>query len=126
MPGGGAQMKMTDEVEAVMGGVRMGVNVDIKRTDGKWMVPALVVQINEWTARRCRAPAGGHHHTTRPPAALSPLLLRHNRKTNPTVASRNPHRKKSRSYGRCLDQPPCGAGCGDGLHFRPFFVTMKA
>ena len=28
-------MKMTDEVEAVMGGVRMGVNVDIKRTDGK-------------------------------------------------------------------------------------------
>jgi len=26
-------MKMTDEVEAVMGGVRMGVNVDIKRTD---------------------------------------------------------------------------------------------
>ena len=30
-----APMKMTDEVEAVMGGVRMGVNVDIKRTDGK-------------------------------------------------------------------------------------------
>ena len=28
-------MKMTDDVEAVMGGVRMGVNVDIKRTDGK-------------------------------------------------------------------------------------------
>ena len=28
-------MKMTDEVEAVMGGVRMGVNVDIKRTDGE-------------------------------------------------------------------------------------------
>lgn len=28
-------MKMTDEVEAVMGGVRMGVNVDIKRTDGR-------------------------------------------------------------------------------------------
>jgi hypothetical protein len=30
-------MKMTDEaqVEAVMGGVRMGVNVAIQRTDGK-------------------------------------------------------------------------------------------
>ena len=28
-------MKMTDDVEAVMGGVRMGVNVDIKRTDGE-------------------------------------------------------------------------------------------
>jgi len=28
-------MKMTDDVEAVMGGVRMGVNVDIKRTDGR-------------------------------------------------------------------------------------------
>ena len=29
-------MKMTDELETVMGGVRMGVNVDIKRTDGKY------------------------------------------------------------------------------------------
>ena len=29
------KMTSTDEVEAVMGGVRMGVNVDIKRTDGK-------------------------------------------------------------------------------------------
>lgn len=28
-------MKMTEDVEAVMGGVRMGVNVDIKRTDGR-------------------------------------------------------------------------------------------
>eukprot|EP00092_Neocalanus_flemingeri_P008415 GFUD01009071.1.p1 GENE.GFUD01009071.1~~GFUD01009071.1.p1 ORF type:complete len:751 (+),score=217.39 GFUD01009071.1:276-2528(+) len=28
-------MKMTDELETVMGGVRMGVNVDIKRTDGR-------------------------------------------------------------------------------------------
>jgi len=28
-------MKMTDEIETVMGGVRMGVNVDIKRTDGR-------------------------------------------------------------------------------------------
>ena len=28
-------MKMTDELETVMGGVRMGVNVDIKRTDGE-------------------------------------------------------------------------------------------
>jgi len=28
-------MKMTDEIESVMGGVRMGVNVDIKRTDGR-------------------------------------------------------------------------------------------
>ena len=31
-------MKMTDELETVMGGVRMGVNVDIKRTDGKLTV----------------------------------------------------------------------------------------
>ena len=41
-------MKMTDEVEAVMGGVRMGVNVDIKRTDGEsqllilWVVVVMV------------------------------------------------------------------------------------
>jgi len=28
-------MKMTDDIESVMGGVRMGVNVDIKRTDGR-------------------------------------------------------------------------------------------
>ena len=57
-------MKMTDEVEAVMGGVRMGVNVDIKRTDGKWLVvAALVVGTNERTASSRGAPAGGRQHT---------------------------------------------------------------
>ena len=34
-------MKMTDDVEAVMGGVRMGVNVDIKRTDGEYFAKLL-------------------------------------------------------------------------------------
>lgn len=28
-------MKMTEDLESVMGGIRMGVNVDIKRTDGR-------------------------------------------------------------------------------------------
>ena len=35
-------MKMTDDVEAVMGGVRMGVNVDIKRTDGECFAKLLM------------------------------------------------------------------------------------
>ena len=30
-----APMKMTEDLESVMGGIRMGVNVDIKRTDGR-------------------------------------------------------------------------------------------
>ena len=31
-------MKMTEDAENVMGGIRMGVNVDIKRTDGKIII----------------------------------------------------------------------------------------
>ena len=33
---------MGEDVESVMGGVRMGVNVDIKRTDGEYILPSIL------------------------------------------------------------------------------------
>ena len=37
---------MGEDVESVMGGVRMGVNVDIKRTDGEYRTSDIFININ--------------------------------------------------------------------------------
>ena len=37
---------MGEDVESVMGGVRMGVNVDIKRTDGEYRTSDIFTNIN--------------------------------------------------------------------------------
>lgn len=41
-------MKMTEDPDSILGGIRMGVNVDIKRTDGKVIqrVPLRIIGLN--------------------------------------------------------------------------------
>ncbi len=45
-----APMKMTEDGDSVMGGIRMGVNVDIKRTDGKKHISICTISLAAHTA----------------------------------------------------------------------------